>query len=816
MPKSFTNNFKKENTVAVSREELEAELENIVSAAAERAEFKRATEERAKFLDDPANEFGHGFTTGISSIVGAPVDVVDAMLNAGGVKTDAPFGSGESVQDVLAELGGMPEGIPMEPQGIVGGAGEGLGVAAVVTPLMLAPFMEAAMDPNLDQRQAQETRKFLGGPEGSATRIPRGRAARTAFLLKQVGEKIAETAVKHPKTFVASEAAAAAAAGAAMQAAEQKGAGPQAQMAVGLGAGTVAGLSPAAVPRMLKNAWRWGMKNFNPFRKAGAMPRGAEQMQIRAEDATAAADKLRAAIDPETGQLLPEFEGMTPARIIGEERLMAQEARVLADDPELDKLVREDLVSAIKRAEFELRGLYDTPQGKEAWEQAVFQRVAPDHVEITPGTAEEMLDQLYTAFTPMYDEFKGYPIRIGLMGRGGRRTTLETMIQNVPETNRVMVDDATRAKVGRWLDSQYEGLHRTIKKDKSGTELFQSEDLLAFRSNIRAEARRAAKRQDLETVDLLKIAEEKVEVLLKDQLPDGTMAELGIVDSHYRNYKIAEDAVYRGAAGDRGLTPDSLLQSVRASASSKGSYARGEQLELRSLAASGRPVAKLLNDPERLRRSVANMTEADLQNTQRDFFDTILGKSMLTDDQGVEVVSGIKLKKALQTFDESAKAVRMDEGDLTRANAIADRLVMAQRPSPSPVGELYEDAPADILQLLATLVGAKHGQKVAGRGMGSSMVLAGFFAKKARDLLGRLTSNQARIILSNSQTDPELYHQLLTMATSEPKAQAEAAQYLKAYLAEVTQRGLRQAGDESDDREYMEELDKLRRMEAAQ
>jgi hypothetical protein len=320
----------------------------------------------------------------------------------------------------------------------------------------------------------------------------------------------------------------------------------------------------------------------------------------------------------------------------------------------------------------------------------------------------------------------------------------------------------------------------------------------------------------METVDLLKIAEEKVNMLLQDQLPEGTMAELGVVDSYYRNYKITEDAVYKGAAGDRGLTPDSLLRSVRASASSKGAYARGEQLDLRSLAASGRPIAKLLNDPALIRRSVANMNEEDLINTQRDFFDTILGKSMRTDEQGVESLSGINLKKALQNYEASAKAVRMDEGSMTRANDIADRLIMAQRKSPEALGELYEDAPADILQLVATLIGAKHGQKVAGRGMGSSMVLAGFFAKKARDLLGKLTSNQARIILANAQTDPELYNVLLTSATAEPAAQAASAQYLKAYLAEVTQRGLRQVGDKPDVTDYMEELDRLRELEAAQ
>ena len=54
------------------------------------------------------------------------------------------------------------------------------------------------------------------------------------------------------------------------------------------------------------------------------------------------------------------------------------------------------------------------------------------------------------------------------------------------------------------------------------------------------------------------------------------------------------------------------------------------------------------------------------------------------------------------------------------------------------------------------------------------------------------------------------------MTTAEPRAQAESAQYLKAYLAEVTQRGLRQVDEESDDRQYLEELERLRELEAAQ
>ena len=361
-----------------------------------------------------------------------------------------------------------------------------------------------------------------------------------------------------------------------------------------------------------------------------------------------------------------------------------------------------------------------------------------------------------------------------------------------------------------------DGLNRRLKgmKGDKDTKVWDSGEILKFRSELRAEARKASSRQDTEAADLFRLAEEKVNLLLKSQLKPEVLDELSIVDSYYRNYKIAEDAVYRGAAGDRGLTPDGLLGALRSSASSKGSYARGEQLELRSLASSGRPIAKILNDPERIRRSVSTMTDEDLLHTQEDFFDTVLQKSMITDADGLEVISGMKLKKTLQTLDDSARAVRMDDDALGRANEIADRLIIAQRRSPSAVAQLYEDGPADILQLLATMVGAKHGQKVAGRGMGSSLVLAGWFAKKARNVLMKLTTNQARLILARAQTDPELYAKLLTMPTSERIFQDEATQYLKVFLANVAQRTAReakQAEEPSTKEEYRKELERLRK-----
>jgi len=796
--------------VAATEQDVQAQIDEIAARANERAKLVEATKSRAKFLDDPLNEFGHGIQLGIANSAGIPVDAVNALLNAAGIRADAPVGSSDSIQDVMGEFANFPEDLPDEPTGLLSGAGEGVGAAMVLTPAMMAPFMKAAMDPDFEINQEFDTKKFYGGAEGDASRIPRSRAARAAFLMKQLGQRIARTAVKNPKTFVASELLAAGAAGAAMEQAEQMGGGPGVQMGSGLAAGIVAGISPTALPRIWNNASRWGMKNFAPFSEAGARPRAAEQMQLRAEDAEGSAEVVRRMLDEE-GNVLPEFEGLTPARVTGEKRLMAQEARVLADDPELDKMVREDLESAIKRAEFELRSLYDTPQGRQSWEQAVFQRVAPEGVEINVGTSEEMLDQLYNAFKPLYAEFRGYPI-FPRMFTISRETTLETMLGNVPQTNRIQVEDKTREAVARRLKSIYQGFSRRLRMDNEvGEKVADSGDFLKLRQDIRAEARRRSKMGDGESVALYQIAEEKVNAVLRSQLDPSVLKDLGVVDSYYRNYKVTEDAIYRRAGTDQGLTPEGLLQSLRASASSRGSYARGEQMELRSLAAVGKPIRTIMNDPDKIRRLVANMNEQDLKATQDDFFDQLMTKATVTDEYGAESISGSRFKQMLSTMDDSVRAMRFDEDTIQRASDIADRMVMAQRSSPEAVNALYEDGPADILQLLATIVGAKHGQNVAGRGMGSSLVLAGWFAKKARTVLEKLTTNQARVILSDVQTDPELYAKLLTMPTDDVASQVEAVQYLKVYLATVAQRTVREQNEEPEETAYRKELERLRR-----
>jgi hypothetical protein len=233
-------------------------------------------------------------------------------------------------------------------------------------------------------------------------------------------------------------------------------------------------------------------------------------------------------------------------------------------------------------------------------------------------------------------------------------------------------------------------------------------------------------------------------------------------------------------------------------------------MDLRSLAASGRPAASVIKDPARLRRNVANMNAEDLRATQTDALDYVVRQSVKTNEDGVEFISGPKLKQTLNNLEESLNAVRLSDDDLARAHEIADVLTMAQRRSPAAVTKLYEDGPSSVLELVATWFGAQRGQAIASGGMGSSMVMAGWFAKSMRTVLNNMTTGKAMQLLRDATTDKELYAALMTDPRALPKKQEQAAKYLKSYLANITEENAREAGSVTPDEEYRNELRRLR------
>ena len=803
--------------MAVTREQMEQELQDILANAEERAQLIEAGKQRADFLDDPVNEFGYNFTVGVSNTLGVPVDAVNAVVNASGLTPDAPFGSGENIQDLFDLVMDVPEGLSREAEGPLAGAGQVIGATAVITPALLAPYLKEAALPQaeFDRLSAQRIGQFQGTGPGTPGEIPRTKAARALFILKSLQRDAARMAAQNPKTFIAGEVAAAGAAGAAGEMAEESGASPGQRLGVETVAGVVAGTTPAAIPAMARNMYRWGMKNIFPMTREGGELRAAAQMQERAEDPAAAAEQIEAMLipqrDPETGEMISApMEGVDPARVTGERRLMAQTRRVLEDDPATDKAVRDDLQAASQRAMFELRNLYNTPRGRAAWEEAIFTRLAPPGTTIRQASAEEMLDQMYKGFKPLYAEFKGYPIRPQLYG--SRDTALKTMIGNVPESNRVHASEATREAVARRLNSMYQGFSRKVKNG-----LANSEAYFEFRSKIRDEQRRRMKAGDDESAALYRLAEEKINAVLSSQLPEGVMPAVRGVDQHYRNYHILADAIYRRAGTDSGLTPEGLLMALKTTASNKGGYARGDMMDLRASAVSGKPIAPIINDPYAITRRVRNMSAEDIAETQSDMFHTLLQQAKTFDaDTGTEGVSGERFLQLLNDRADSLVAAQMDEGTINRAREIAEQLAIMEAKSPSAVAELYEDGPANILELMATLVGAKQGQRVAGRGMGSSLVLAQYFAQKARKTLETLTQTEAADLLSQAATDPELFAALLTKQGALPRAQYEATQLINGYLVDIARRAAEEGADQfketrTQERAYEDTLRKLRR-----
>jgi len=767
--------------------------ENALAMAKARADALDAASARADELDKGFGAFDHGATIGIANTLGIPVDAVSGILSAAGYDNDDPALGSDSIRDLTTILG-----VDSEVNTPLQGAGEAVGMSAVLAPAMLAPFYKAAADPNFEFNRQVDRSRTANLPGGH----PTTRAGRVGALLRRLGEDVAKTAIDHPRTFAAGEVAGAGAAGAVYQHAENEGASPGGASLLSAGAGAIASMSPTTVPLVSTRMYRWGMKNITPWTVEGGMFRSSAQMQDRTEDAGTAVANINS----------NTREGVSPARATGDRRLMAQEARILEDNPAMDREFREDLEGAIRMARQELDELYDTPRGRQDWEMSIFQRVAPPEYEVQPGTTEEMLDGVYNAFEGLYDPVKGFPVRTRLIG--SRKTTLETMLHNAATSRTVMAGDANRVTVQNWLNNKYTMLSSKLTTSGGG-EFVKSEDLLKLRSDIRARSRAELKKNTddgYERSELLNVAEERINQLLKNQLSPETMGHLQTADEMYRNYKVIENAVYRST--DKGLTPDGVLRALRNSASSTGGYARGAQMELRNAATAGRPVTRMMNDPETIARHVVDMTPEDLANWRNEFIESLYAKSFTKEidpQSGLEVIDGRRLQGNLNSFRKSAKALGMTDEDLGRIDSLAKELVVMQESSPSAVARLFEDGPSNVVQLVATLWGAKSGQRVAGSGMGSSMVLAGFFANKMRAAVAKLTSDKATQLMIDAAKDPELYKAMLVGPTSSVADQNAAAHFLNAWLAKPIGGATEQAADYVETRLPSEELADLRR-----
>ena len=588
--------------------------------------------------------------------------------------------------------------------------------------------------------------------------------------LVEAGREMLKMAQTRPGAFYAAEAAGAGTAGAAAHMAQDEGAGPMGQSLAALAGGVLGGTTPAGIASLGRGARAWALKNLLPMTRKGGQMRAAQQMQARASDPDAAA--LAARDGP---------EGVSPARRTGDERLLAQERRLLEDDPRMDAEFKGNLQHAQQLAQQELRGQFGVPRSRTEWERSVMQRVAAPGATIKQGHTDEMLDEAYKSFEPLYDAARGHAVRPTAGTATGRKNLAEALVDAAADPG-VMASKGDRRRVASWLQNEYTAL---AGRAKDGA--FDSADLLTLRSRIRDQSRRARKRQDDIAAELLDRAEARLTSTLTEQLPPPALASLREADALYRQFKVVEDAVYR--SGDEQLTPARLANSLRRMADSPSQYARGGEATMRQLVQEGRRVDEVLGDPAAAARMVRGMGEESRRSVKADFVQTLYDRARTSSvtDEGVELVSGSRLHALLNENKATAKALGVTDLEFDRMNRIAQELRRMERAAPAAVDRLFEDGPANVMQLLAALVGAKSGQRVAGHGMGSSLVLAQFFSNKMRNALATVTADKATEIMVAAHRDPKLYAALLTGPTASARAQERASQVLNAWLAQTVE-----------------------------
>lgn len=585
-------------------------------------------------------------------------------------------------------------------------------------------------------------------------------------VFKTLIDDIANFAVNNPKMYFGTEVAGNIGAGAAGHVAEEGGAGPTTQLiSEAVGGLTVGGLASVG-PRSLRAMRESISANLMPMTEEGGMIRAARQTQARAgspEAAQEAAQRL---------ETIPE--GVTPAQWIGDERLMAQEARLLQDNPELDNIVRQELQEARLIGQEELLDSFGRPRTRQEWEVSVLEKVTPKGTVITPGASDEMLDQAYRSFAPLYDEVKGFDIPSG---------GLTQRVSNAAYDPAIMAGDPERDQVKNWFNnmaSQFD--------DVTEFDIIPSESLVSMRSNVRTERRAQSRRGNQERADLLGAVESQLTRVLETNIPAPIRRTLRAADSQYRKYKIVENAIFN--AGDANLSPEMLSQSIRQGGlTSNSRYARGVDpttQQMRRQAMGGRSTTEVLGDPQRASMFVRDLDAVERQAVHADFADVLFNRAKASGaeatESGIGLISGDKLLRDLTENQVVMENLGMSLDEIQRLRNMGESIQAMANKSPSAVTELFEDGPASIMQLIAALAGAKGGQRMAGGGLGSSMVMAQYMSNKARNTLARLTSNEAQNLMKQAVTDPQLYQALLTKPTARLPLIRERVQYLESWL----------------------------------
>ena len=182
-----------------------------------------------------------------------------------------------------------------------------------------------------------------------------------------------------------------------------------------------------------------------------------------------------------------------------------------------------------------------------------------------------------------------------------------------------------------------------------------------------------------------------------------------------------------------------------------------------------------------LKRRMGNNQNA-VKGLKTSFVESLFTEASTTGATGEVEVSGQQLARLFNENLGVAKALGMNGGEITRMRAITKQMIQAQEKAGGGIGAILEDKPAALMTFIARVAGAQVGQKISSGGIGSALVIAGEGSTQARNILQKLTTNEAQKLVIAAQSDPVLYKALLTRTDQAQKEIFDATQIIESWL----------------------------------
>lgn len=316
-------------------------------------------------LPGAVGDFMQGVNTAFTDLLDLPGELLSPVLQAAGYEDFEP-GHARRMGDRYGSIV-PPQGV--DPAGVAGAMGAMVGLAAVTAPVLPATLM----------------------------RIGAGAVVKGGIkdALGRSGRQIADTALSHPKSFIAFETAAATAAGAGGYLAAQLYPESEGAKAIGM---VVGGLSPAGVVIGAKVAASVSMLNLArrvvkgvvaPVTMKGGRKRAKLRLLRTVDDENAALHALGEA------DVLPEAM-LTPAQKINSPRLLALEKSILTSSDDLQNQASEQITQAtlaIRQALDEIGGGVPLDRARATVEElnATFKSLVDTRMEIAVQKTNERI-----------------------------------------------------------------------------------------------------------------------------------------------------------------------------------------------------------------------------------------------------------------------------------------------------------------------------------------------------------------------------------------------------------------------------------------